>query len=299
MKINWKSNTIGFLFNIVFWVFLFVFVLAIRYFKLDNIAFLNLKDIEIPLIRIFGNGSVLGILVAIPYTLSEIYLRKIGLYRYSLGRIIVYRTLYQFIITALVLFIGALVNYYSDINNPEIASQGFVFSDYIFSVTVMFLFISGFIGNIILSVFRTLHLKIGEDIFFELLGGKYKPAQEEKRAFLFIDLKSSTTIAESLGHVKYSYLIQDCFIDLHSAILSTKASVYQYVGDEAVLTWPSFEDAIENSNCINAYFLFRKKLDSRRQYYLNTYSDNSADLLTNYVLIVYKIDVNCRFAQNS
>ncbi len=76
MKINWKSNTIGFLFNIVFWVFLFVFVLAIRYFKLDNIAFLNLKDIEIPLIRIFGNGSVLGILVAIPYTLSEIYLSK-------------------------------------------------------------------------------------------------------------------------------------------------------------------------------------------------------------------------------
>ncbi len=270
MKLNWRSNTLGFIFNIIFWIFLFVFILAIRYYELGNIAFINKTDIDIPLIRIFGNGSVLGVLVGIPYTLLEIYLKNKGLYKSSLGLIMVKRTLLQFIITALVLLLGAFVNYYVDVRDPNIETDHLVFTDYIFSVTVMFLFIGGFLGNVILSVFRTLHLKIGEDIFFELLGGKYKPAVEEERTFLFLDLKASTTIAEKLGHTKYSYFIQDCFIDLNPAISNSMASMYKYVGDEAILTWPT-EIAFKNSNCIKAFFRFRDQLESRRDYYMDTY----------------------------
>ena len=270
MKLNWRSNTLGFVFNIIFWVFLFVFILAIRYYEIGNIAFINQNDIDIPLIRIYGNGSVLGVLVGIPYTLLEIYLKKKGLYKSSLGLIIIKRTLLQFIITALVLTLGAFVNFYVDQRDPLINTEHLVFTDYVFSVTVMFLFIGGFIGNTILSVFRTLHLKIGEDVFFELLGGKYKPAVEEDRTFLFLDLKSSTTIAEKLGHTKYSYFIQDCFIDLNPAITNSMASMYKYVGDEAILTWPT-EIAIKNANCIKAFFNYRKQLQRRHSYYMETY----------------------------
>jgi adenylate cyclase len=134
----------------------------------------------------------------------------------------------------------------------------------------MFLFIGGFIGNAILSIFRTLHLKIGEDVFFELLGGKYKPAVEEDRTFLFLDLKASTTIAEKLGHTKYSFFIQDCFIDLNPAMTNAMASIYKYVGDEAILTWPT-EIALKNSNCVNVFFNFRKQLKARHSYYMERY----------------------------
>lgn len=243
-------------------------ILAIRYYDIGNIAFVQM-DIDIPAIRIYGNGIVLGVLIGLPYTFMEVFLKHRGLYRNSLLRIMTSRLLIQFLITATFLTIIAYVNYYLDIKNGEI--DGTVgFDRYIFSATVMFLFIGAFIGNIILSVFRTLQQKIGEDVFYQLLLGKYSPAKEEERAFMFLDLKSSTTIAEQLGHEKYSFFIQDCFSDLHPAVVKTRAMVYQYVGDEAVLTWDS-EMAVARANCLNAYFEFERQLQSKRDYYQERY----------------------------
>ncbi len=244
-------------------------VLAIRYYDIGNIAFVQM-DIHIPAIRIYGNGIILGILIGLPYSLMEVFLKHRGLYRNSLLRIMTSRLAIQFLITATFLTIIAYVNYYLDVQNGEIDGATVGFDRYIFSATVMFLFTGAFIGNIILSVFRTLQQKIGEDVFYELLLGKYSPAKEEERAFMFLDLKSSTTIAEELGHEKYSFFIQDCFSDLHPAVVKTRAMVYQYVGDEAVLTW-DLEMAITRANCINAYFEFESQLQSKKEYYAKTY----------------------------
>jgi adenylate cyclase len=87
---------------------------------------------------------------------------------------------------------------------------------------------------------------------------------------MFLDLKSSTTIAESLGHTDYSFFIQDCFKDLHPAVIESRATVYQYVGDEAVLTWNS-DLALENSNCLRAFFVFDQQLESKKDYYIKKY----------------------------
>ncbi|MGI9551094.1 MAG: adenylate/guanylate cyclase domain-containing protein [Aurantibacter sp.] len=269
MKSSWWSKLVIILLNITFWILLFMFILAVRYYDIGNIAFVQ-QDIDIPLVRIYGNGIVLGVLVGIPYTLMEFYLKNRGIYRYSLGRIMFNRTLIQFIITAAVLTGIAYTNYYMDISNGTIDPKKTGFGKYIFSATVQFLFVGAFLGNIVLGVFRTLQLKIGEEIFYELLVGKYRPAMEENRAFLFLDLKSSTTIAERLGHRKYSFFIQDCFKDLHPAVVACNAMVYQYVGDEAVLTWNS-EAALENSNCVRVFYEFDKHLNSRSDYYLKTY----------------------------
>jgi adenylate cyclase len=43
---------------------------------------------------------------------------------------------------------------------------------------------------------------------------------------MFLDLKGSTTHAERLGHVQFSELIQDCFIDL-TVVIDHQALVYQ------------------------------------------------------------------------
>lgn len=208
--------------------------------------------------------------MGIPYTLMEAYLKFKGLYHHSLGRIMFNRTIYQFLLTGAVLTIIAYVNYLIDIDKGNIDPIETGFNRYVFSATVMFLFTGGAVGNVIMSIFRTLQLKIGEYIFFQLLFGNYRPAKEDNRAFMFLDLKSSTTIAEKLGHEKYSFFIQDCFKDLHPAVVKYKAAVYQYVGDEAVLTW-STEMALANSNCIKTYFAFNSYLKSRQEYYMNKY----------------------------
>ena len=103
-----------------------------------------------------------------------------------------------------------------------------------------------------------------------MLLGTYKKPKEEKRVFMFLDLKSSTTIAETLGHFKYSQLIQDSFYDLNDIVPTYSAEIYQYVGDEAVLSWP-YHKGLANNNCVALFFAFQTILKSRNSYYMNKY----------------------------
>jgi adenylate cyclase len=86
---------------------------------------------------------------------------------------------------------------------------------------------------------------------------------------MFVDLNSSTGIAEKLGHLTYSNFIKDCFYDL-AIIHNYDAQIYQYVGDEAVLTWerPKMKSVIQ---CIDAFWAFQDQLLKRYDYYKNEY----------------------------
>lgn len=257
------------LFNLLFWTALFTFILGVRYYDIGNIAFINLP-VRIPTSRIFINGVTLGLSVGIFYTLVEHRLESLRLYDNSLGRIILLRTLYLFIVCGLTLAAVSYLNFYLDVARGNVDPAKVGYSRYLFSATVQFLFLGALIGNFALSVFHTLREKIGYTDFGNLLIGRYRKPVEEERAFMFLDLKSSTTIAEQLGHRLYSRLIQDCFRDLTGALLRTRAEVYQYVGDEAVLSWP-VELAAADANCLNAYFQFADLLESRSEYYRATY----------------------------
>ena len=264
-----KINLNSIVFNLIFWIFVFTFILAIRYSGSGDYGFHQLV-VEISFARIFGNGALIGFFVGLFYSIMEIYLKNRGLYRNSLAMIIVKRTLFQFILTAIVLTIIANINYNLDVRNDLINPEEVGFLAYLLGATILFLFIGAFLGNVILSVYRTLQMKIGEEIFFDLLTGKFNPSTEQNRAFLFLDLNSSTTIAENLGHKRYSYFIQDFFRDLHPAIIESQGEIYQYVGDEAIITWP-YETARQNNNCLNAFFAFEKEIEKKRTYYEQEY----------------------------
>ena len=91
----------------------------------------------------------------------------------------------------------------------------------------------------------------------EILLNKYKAIEEkpkeEVRIFMFLDLKSSTTIAEKLGHVKYYNLLNDFFYDVSEPIIKSKGEIYQYVGDEITVSW-LLGDGIQDTNCIRCFF---------------------------------------------
>ncbi len=53
---------------------------------------------------------------------------------------------------------------------------------------------------------------------------------------MFLDIKSSTTIAEQLGLENYYSLLNYFFHEISELVRSTKAEIYQYIGDEVVLT---------------------------------------------------------------
>jgi adenylate cyclase len=105
---------------------------------------------------------------------------------------------------------------------------------------------------------------------FNFITGKYSKPSETERIFFFLDLKSSTTIAEKLGNIKYSNFLIDYYYDITEAILNSRAEIYQYVGDEIVLTWP-FERGIQDANCINCYFDIRNIFRFLKDKYLSEY----------------------------
>ena len=117
--------------------------------------------------------------------------------------------------------------------------------------------------------FRQISLYMGGNNLWALFRGKFYNPREEERIFMFLDLQSSTAHAERLGHIKYSKMIRDCFSDL-GVVAENEANIYQYVGDEVILTW-KLKAGLENQNCLNAYYNFKQELANRGEYYQNQY----------------------------
>lgn len=123
--------------------------------------------------------------------------------------------------------------------------------------------------DIFMTRLRQVNLMLGEGNLTKLLTAKLYIPHEEERIFMFLDLQSSTSIAEKLGHIKYSQLIQDCFYDL-GVVDGYEAEIYQYVGDEAVLTW-ELHKGLNQNQCLKSYFAFKETLERKREYYLKKY----------------------------
>ncbi len=120
--------------------------------------------------------------------------------------------------------------------------------------------------NFILQVSR----KFGPGNLSKLITGRYQNPKEEERIFLFLDLKGSTGIAEQLGHKTYSRLLRDCYHDLTDIVLANQAEIYQYVGDEVVLSW-GVPEGLDDLNCVKTFFAYEEKLRDRDGYYLERY----------------------------
>lgn len=112
--------------------------------------------------------------------------------------------------------------------------------------------------------------KFGKGVLVNLLTGKYHKPKEENRIFLFLDLVSSTAIAEQLGTFKYSSFVKDFFCDIDSIITKRKGSVFQYVGDEVVIIWKP-ENGTQNNNCVNIYFEAEEMIRSKEDIYREKY----------------------------
>ncbi|MEM9831126.1 MAG: adenylate/guanylate cyclase domain-containing protein [Bacteroidota bacterium] len=123
-----------------------------------------------------------------------------------------------------------------------------------------------FLLSLLLNFFRQLGNHFGHGLIFNFVTGRYSQIQEEHRTFMFIDLDHSTALAEQLGHVKYSRFLKKCFDDLSEILPRYEADVYQYVGDEVVLTW--LTSTIKPPIDLPAlYFDFQKKLQAEADIY--------------------------------
>lgn len=112
--------------------------------------------------------------------------------------------------------------------------------------------------------------KYGPGVFRKFLLGKYFRPQREERVFMFLDLRSSTTIAEKLGEEQYFNFLKDVFETATPGILKYRGEIYQYVGDEIVISW-ELESGIKNTNCIKCFFDIQSILRKKKDYFLEVY----------------------------
>ncbi len=113
---------------------------------------------------------------------------------------------------------------------------------------------------------------IGRTVLNNFFTGKYHHPRQEKRIFMFLDMKSSTTIAEKLGHIQYFKFLKTYFDNLSDAIIQYEGEVYQYVGDEVIISWP-LDKGIDASNCIHCFQSMKAALKRRSEFYLKTFGE--------------------------
>ena len=112
--------------------------------------------------------------------------------------------------------------------------------------------------------------KYGQSVFWDFVRGKYNKPREEERIFMFMDIKSSTTIAEKLGHLKFFDFLNEFYKDITDPIIYNDGEIYQYVGDEVVIYW-SMKNGIEDAKCIKCFFDCKETIESLSDKYLKKF----------------------------
>ncbi len=100
--------------------------------------------------------------------------------------------------------------------------------------------------------------------------GRYFRPQREEHIFMFLDLRSSTYIAQVLGEQQYFNFIKDVIRDATPVILRHKGRIYQYVGDEITVSW-WMNQGLHKLNCIRCPLEIRKIFNHRSSYYTAQY----------------------------
>lgn len=112
--------------------------------------------------------------------------------------------------------------------------------------------------------------KYSPGVFFDILAGKYLTPKIEKRTVMFIDLVDSTAIAEELGHKKYFRFIRDFIYFISVALLENDGQIYQYVGDEVVVSW-IVKKPNANRKCLQALVDCKRMLQRNKNYFKKQY----------------------------
>jgi adenylate cyclase len=111
--------------------------------------------------------------------------------------------------------------------------------------------------------------KYSPGVFWDILTGKYIRPKVQKRIVMFMDLNNSTPIAEKLDSREYFSFIRDFIYYVSIALLEYDGRIYQYVGDEIVVSWRYNEVNVEK--CLDALVLSTKLLARNGDYFRKKY----------------------------
>lgn len=246
--------------HFIIWLFAFVLFVILREFGHEVVQEDGRQQMPIQERAVFQ--FVLGLVAGLIFGSLEYLFDKYIYKRLSFGRTILFGALSYLV--AIVVLVSFGIRAFTRIMGQELSAE--LYTSFVFSGEMILIVGYCFLVGFFIDLFREIDKKFGPGNLWKMLKGEFYSPKEEQRIFMFLDLKNSTGIAEQLGHQKYSRLIQDCFQDVSEIVLRYKASIYQYVGDEIVLSW-SIKEGLSDLNCIRFFFAYRDKLIARGDHY--------------------------------
>jgi adenylate cyclase len=133
-------------------------------------------------------------------------------------------------------------------------------------------------GGVIFSVVLSLGFNLlfgvndllGQGVLFNFVAGRYRRPRVEDRVLLFIDMESSTVIAERLGEAGFLDFLNRFVADVTEAIVAQRSAIHKYVGDEIIVTWP-LAAGLRDGHCVRACFDALEQLDKRANGYIRDF----------------------------
>ncbi|WGK65681.1 adenylate/guanylate cyclase domain-containing protein [Croceiramulus getboli] len=252
------------------WVFLFVEAAATNRFEYAPAGSIrpNLEVLIFASLAVFGIGLLIG-------TLEHLLF-----YKLFAGRSLGLKLLLKFL-TYLLLFTGVIVLVFPiaasiETGQPVLEQDIWdrlteFMGNIVFLSTLLQMGVS-LLASLFFSEFSK---QLGRGVLMGLLSGKYHEPNEEQRIFMFVDMNASTQIAEQLGHSTYFLLLKQYYHDVSQAIINHEGEVYQYVGDEIVITW-KMKTGLRNLNCLRCFFAMREELLKRESEYIEEFGVHPA-----------------------
>ncbi len=248
---------------IPYWIFVMICYYVIRFFGIEQTPGIAVQE---PLYQTFITNFILirmGIVAALIYTLIETFGGHSFFKKRPIGVTLLMKMAMTFILILLVSFLVITFFRPAEVGGPD-------FGNILYFKPFWSLLIYFFMTSMIASFIQLMVAQFGRSQFLRIVTGQYRQPRQEKRIFLFIDLKSSVTYAEKLGHLRYSQLIQQCFFHLDASVAKYGGEIYQYVGDEAVVSWP-YQEGIINNACLSCFLDFVDRIEENRSDYMEKF----------------------------
>jgi adenylate cyclase len=243
----------------VMWLFFSVIYILLEGALLSPLKYYpatgNQYDFLRNLLTIPAGALITGIIIGI---LESVYFNK-WFIRRNFSQKILFKSVIHLLLILTFLIVIFIINSRFRVDgqtNGPLWSEGMAFFTNL-SLLAVVIYIASII--LITQFYAEVSQSVGSGMLRNFFLGKYHRPVQEERIFMFLDMQSSTTIAEKLGHLKYFEMLKEYFFDLSGSVIDYSGSIYQYAGDEMIVSW-KLKEGLRDNNCINCFFAMERYL---------------------------------------
>lgn len=257
-------------FGVIWFVFAVVYVILekgvlgdLNYYPTTNNPYSFARNLMIVPILAFLTGLLMG------------YLEKKYIQRIFEGRIfrikIIVKSLFYIIVIVSFLSVTSALTSSLEYQIPFFSTEAWKSAGSFFT-SFSFFGLSLYIGvMVVVSLFYVeIRKSVNKNTINNFFIGTYAQPVTEEGIFMFVDMNSSTSHAEKLGHELYFKMLQEYYKDLTIAIVKYKGDIYQYAGDQVIVTW-TLHRGLKDKRCIKCFLYMRKIFIRNKDKYLQKY----------------------------